>query len=303
MYTDCARSGGVASHRAAEGSLPMGDIMSRHIVAEALEEADSFPLAEAPDGGISDRDFVNSFARGLEVIRVFCRHTPKMTLSEVAQATGMTRATVRRFLLTLVREGYAESDGAQFSLRPKILELGFSALSSMNVWDVAQPIMNALSDRLQESCFAAVLDGDSVIYVARASSNRLVNVGITIGSRVPAHCVSTGRVLLAALPEAALHAYLEAVRLTKFTPFTVTSKVKLRGLVEEARLQGWASVDQELEIGLRSLSVPIRDRDGATIAALNVCCPSARMTPEDMRTRVLTELLDATNRISRALKA
>jgi IclR family transcriptional regulator, pca regulon regulatory protein len=269
--------------------------MSRPSLAETFDA----PL----DIEVSDRDFVNAFARGLEVIRVFSRHAPKMTLSEVANATGMTRATVRRFLLTLVREGYANSNGAHFSLRPKILELGFSALSSMDVWDVAQPIMNALSERLQESCFAAVLDGDSVIYVARAASNRLVNVGINIGSRVPAHCVSTGRVLLAALSEDRLHKYLAEVRLEKFTPFTVTSKVQLRGLVEEARLQGWASVDQELEVGLRSLSVPVKDRDGLTIAALNVCCPAARVTPEDMRTRVLSELLEASNRITRALMA
>ena len=169
----------------------------------------------------------------------------------------MTRATVRRFLLTLVREGYVETDGKYFSLRPKVLELGFSVLSSMNIWDVAQPIMNDLSNQLQESCFAAILDHDSVIYVARANSNRLVNVGINIGSRVPAHCVSTGRVLLAALSDEALHAYLDKATLAKFTPNTVTSKVRLRGLIEEARRQGWATGDQELEVGLRSISVPI----------------------------------------------
>jgi len=259
----------------------------------------------APDAEpeTSDRDFVNSFARGLEVIRVFSRHRPKMTLSEVAQATDMTRATVRRFLLTLVREGYCENDGKYFSLLPKVLELGYSVLSSMDLWDVAQPIMNELAELLQESCFAAILDGDSVIYVARASSNRFVNVGITIGSRVPAHCVSTGRVLLAALPDAQLHGVLSGANFPKFTPNTVTSKVKLRGLIEEARLQGWSVVDQELEVGLRSLSVPIRDRCGAVVAALNVCCPSMRITPEDMRTRVLLAVMEASNRITRAMQA
>ena len=161
-----------------------------------------------------------------------------MTLSEVAQATGMTRATVRRFLLTLVREGYVETNGKHFNLRPKILELGFSALSSMDIWDVAQPIMNALSERLQESCFAAVLDHDSVIYVARATSNQRVSVGINIGSRVPAHCVSTGRVLLSALPPDLLHQYLDEMTLTKFTPNTITSKVQLRGLIDEVRASG-----------------------------------------------------------------
>lgn len=251
----------------------------------------------------SDRDYVNSFARGLEVIRVFSRHRPRMTLSEVAQATEMTRATVRRFLLTLVREGYCENDGKYFSLTPKVLELGFSVLSSMDIWDVAQPIMNDLAEQLGESCFAAVLDGDAVIYVARATSNRFVSVGITIGSRVPAHCVSTGRVLMAALPDAQLHALLERAKFPKFTPNTVTSKVKLRELVEETRRQGWSIVDQELEVGLRSLSVPIRDRSGATVAALNVCCPSMRIAPEDMRTRVLMAAMEASTRITRALQA
>jgi IclR family pca regulon transcriptional regulator len=255
------------------------------------------------DDEARDRDYVGSFARGLEVIKVFNRHTPRRTLSEVAEASGMTRATVRRFLLTLVREGYAETDGKYFNLKPKILEIGFSALSSMNIWDIAQPIMNALSANVQESSFAAVLDGDSVIYVARATSNRIVNVGISIGSRSPAHCVSTGRVLLAALPDAEFHQYLEKAKLHKFTPNTVTSKVKLRELVEETRLRGWSIVDQELEISLRSISVPIRDRDGKVVAALNVCCPADRVTPQDISTRILSAMLEASKDITRALQA
>jgi IclR family pca regulon transcriptional regulator len=258
-------------------------------------------LTDAAPGDVNDRDYVSSFARGLEVIRVFTRHNPKMTLSEVAQSTGMTRATVRRFLLTLVREGYVENNGRHFSLRPKILELGFSALASMNIWEVAQPIMNDLAERLRESCFAAVLDRDSVIYVASANSDRRVSVGITIGSRVPAHCVSTGRVLLAALADDVLHQYLDEMTLTKFTPNTITSKVQLRGVIREVRAQGWSIVDQELEVGLRSLSVPIRDGKGKTVAALNVCCPSTRITPEDMRTRVLAQTMEASSRITLAL--
>jgi IclR family transcriptional regulator, pca regulon regulatory protein len=255
----------------------------------------------APESDVNDRDYVNSLARGLEVIKVFNRHKPKMTMSEVAQATGMTRATVRRFLLTLVREGYAETNGKYFNLRPKVLELGFSVLSSMDIWDVAQPIMNDLAESLQESCFAAVLNSDSVIYVARATFNRRVNVGISIGSRVPAHCVSTGRVLLAALPDEGLHQYLEEVTLARFTPSTITSKVQLRSAIEKVRLQGWSVVDQELEVGLRSLSVPIRDGQGKIVAALNVCCPSTRITPEDLRTRVLAETMEASTKITRAL--
>lgn len=158
-------------------------------------------------------------------------------------------------------------------------------------------MLNELSKKLGESCFAAVLDGGSAIYVARAASRRVVNVG----SRAPAHAVSTGRVLLSGLSEQELDDYLAGVKLEKFTPNTVTSKVKLRGIIEETRRQGWSIVDQELEVGLRSISVPIRDRAGNVIAALNVCCPSPRVTPEEMRTRMLSELLESAQRISLVL--
>lgn len=162
-------------------------------------------------------------------------------------------------------------------------------------------MLNELSKKLGESCFAAVLDGGSAIYVARAASRRVVNVGINVGSRAPAHAVSTGRVLLSGLSEQELDDYLADVKIEKFTPNTVTSKVKLRGIIEETRRQGWSIVDQELEVGLRSISVPIRDRAGNVIAALNVCCPSPRVTPEEMRTRMLSELLESAQRISLAL--
>lgn len=246
-------------------------------------------------------DYVNSLARGLEVIRAFTRSKPSMTLSEVADRTDMHRAAARRFLLTLVHEGYVETNGKHFRLAPKILELGFSALASMDIWEVAQPVLDELSKKLGESCFAAVLDGGSAIYVARAASRRVVNVGINVGSRAPAHAVSTGRVLLSGLSEQELDDYLAGVKLEKFTPNTVTSKVKLRGIIEETRRQGWSIVDQELEVGLRSISVPIRDRAGNVIAAVNVCCPSPRVTPEEMRTRILSELLESAQRISLAL--
>lgn len=265
-------------------------------------ETEEIAVNEVGDLTSSSRDYVNALARGLEVITVFTRFTPKMTLSEIAQATGMTRATVRRFLLTLAHEGYVEISGKHFSLTPKVLQLGFSALSSMDLWDVAQPVMNDLSEKLSESCFAAVLDDQSVIYVARATpNNRRVNVGISIGSRVPAYCVSTGRVLLASLPEEEVHRYVEDMVFTKFTPNTITSKVQLRSVLDEVRRQGWSIVDQELEVGLRSLSVPIRDGSGQIVAALNVCCPSTRISLDEMKTRILAMTLEASRNITRAL--
>ena len=252
---------------------------------------------------ISNRDFVNSLARGLEVIRAFTRTRPSMTLSDIARATGMTRATVRRFVLTLVREGYAETDGKYFNLKPKVLELGYAALSSLTFVDVAQPIIARLAYKLEESVFAAVLEDQDVVYVAGATPpERYVSISVAVGSRAPAHAVSTGRVLLAALSEEKLLEYLDNVTLTKLTPNTVTSKVKLRGLIEETRVKGWGIVDQELEIGLRSISVPIRDKAGEVIAALNVACPSSRISPEDMHTKILLEVQAASQDITTSLQ-
>lgn len=252
----------------------------------------------APETGNEDRDFVTSLARGLEVIRAFNRSKSSMTLSEVAERTAMTRAAVRRFLLTLVREGYAETDGKYFRLRPKVLELGFSLLASMDITEIMQPVVDELAQRLQESVFVAVLDGDSVRYVARATTNRVVSIGINIGSRAPAHAVSTGRVLLSGLSEDKLHAYLDSAVLEKITQHTVTSKVQLESVIDETRRQGWCIVDQELEVGLRSISAPIKNRSGEVVAALNVCCPSVRFTVKEMQSKILPELLDAASRIS-----
>jgi IclR family pca regulon transcriptional regulator len=226
-----------------------------------------------------------------------------MTLSDIARATGMTRATVRRFVLTLVREGYAETDGKYFNLKPKVLELGFAALSSLTFVDVAQPIMARLAYKLEESVFAAVLEGDDVVYVASAAPpKRFVNISVAVSSRAPAHAVSTGRVLLAALGDENLEEYLDQVTLEKLTGNTVTSKTKLRGLIEEAGEKGWCVVDQELEIGLRSISVPIRDKNGSIIAALNVACPSSRITPQDMHGKILRELQAASRDITASLQ-
>jgi IclR family pca regulon transcriptional regulator len=252
---------------------------------------------------INNRDYVNSLARGLEVIRAFTRTKPRMTMSEIARATSMTRATVRRFLLTLVREGYAETDGKLFSLKPKVLELGFAALSSMTFLDIIQPVLTRLTASLGEACFAAIFDGTEIVYIATASpQNRIVNISISVGSRAPAHCVSTGRVLIAELPEEGRLAYLKNITLTKVTPNTVTSKAKLRSLIEETRVKGWSIVDQELEIGLRSIAVPVKDRAGNTFCALNVACPSSRITPEDMHNKILLKLQAASWEITAGLQ-
>lgn len=260
-------------------------------------------MASRRDAEIGDRDVVNSLVKGLDVIRSFNRSKPQMTLTEVARISGLTRASARRILLTLVREEYAETDGKNFGLRPKVLELGFSALSSMTIGELAQPTLNALERKLNESCFVAVLDGEEVLYIGRASGRRRINVNVPVGSRAPAHAVSTGRVLLAALPDKEIDRYIRGVELKKLTPNTITSKPKLKSAIHEVAKQGWSIVDQELDVGLRSLSVPIRNRAGDVVAALNVCCPTSRITIADMKSKLLNDLLDASRSITAALPA
>jgi IclR family pca regulon transcriptional regulator len=248
-----------------------------------------------------DRDYVNSLARGLMVIRAFNRSRPSMTLSEVAKRTGINRAAARRFLLTLVREGYAETDGKYFRLRPKILELGFSALSSITFAEIAQPVMDELADELDEMCLAAVLDGEWCVYVNRTTTQRVISVNLDVGSRLPAYCMSTGRVLLAALDDDALDSFLAELRPERYTSKTIVSKRKLREVILQARRDGWTVMDEEYEIGFRSLSVPIRDRAGRTIAALNVCCPTPRVSLKTMKTEFLPLTLRAAEEIRESL--
>jgi IclR family pca regulon transcriptional regulator len=260
------------------------------------------PERAEPDGRDNDdRDYVNSLARGLTVIQAFSRNRPSMTLSDVAKRTGINRAATRRFLLTLVREGYAETDGKYFRLRPKILELGFSALSSMTFSEIAQPIMDELADAVDEMCLAAVLDGEWVVYVNRTSTQRVISVDLDVGSRLPAFCMSTGRVLLAALPDDALDRWLAELRPVKYTKNTIVSKRTLRDQIIRARKTGWSIVHEEYEVGFGSLSVPILDRAGGTIAALNICCPTPRVSVERMHREFLPRLQRAAEAISDAL--
>jgi len=255
----------------------------------------------ADDARGNGRDYVTSFVRGLNVIRAFTSAHRSMTLSEVAERTGTNRAATRRFLMTLVSEGYAETNGKKFQLLPKVLELGFSALASFGLTDVAQPVLNDLSDAVQESCFVVILDGASVVYVAKSHSRRVMVATREIGGRAPAYTMSSGRVLLSALPQGQLEQYLKTVKLKPLTPHTVTSRLKLRASIDETRRLGYAMVDQEYEIGLRSISVPVRNRSGEIIAALNVACPSSRFTLDHMRARILPKLLDSASKITRFL--
>ena len=248
-------------------------------------------------------DFVQSLERGLSVIRAFDHEHPELTLSEVAAVTGVTRAVARRFLLTLASLGYVRSDGRFFSLTAKVLELGYAYLSSLSLPEVAEPHLEALVSEVNESSSVSVLDGHDVVYVARVPVSRIMTVSISVGTRFPAYATSMGRVLLAGMAEPDLDAYLSAVRMAPLTARTVSSVTALRGEVTRVRSQGWALVNQELEEGLRALAVPIRDRAGKVVAALNVSAHASRTSLEAMRRDLLPPLLKAAARVEADLPA
>ena len=243
-------------------------------------------------------EFVQSLERGLAVIKAFGPDRPQMTISEVAVATGTTRATARRFLLTLEHLGHIRSDGRKFSLTPHVLGLGYAYLSSLNWWKIAKVAMEDVVRELQESCSASVLDGKDVIYVARVSATRIMSINLSIGTRLPAHVTSLGRVLLSHQPPEMLDACLAEIEPRKFTEWTKTDPLELREAIETARMKGYALVDQELETGLRSLAVPIYDRNGRILAALNVGTHAARTRLDEMTGRFLPVLHEASRKIT-----
>ena len=256
-------------------------------------------LGDNPRPGDS---YVQSFARGLEVIRSFSAAAPQQTLSEVAARTGLTRAGARRILLTLQTLGYLESDGRLFRLTPRILDLGFAYLSSMPLWDLAEPLMEALTDRVHESCSAAVLDGPEIVYVLRVHTHKIMSTNLAVGSRLPAFWTSLGRVLLAGLPEDELRARLATLPRRQFTQHTVLEDDALLARIGEAREQGWCLVNQELEEGLISVAAPLKNRAGETVAALNISGQANRTSAEMMREQLLPELLATAQAISRTLR-
>ncbi|MBB0967525.1 IclR family transcriptional regulator [Dietzia aerolata] len=253
--------------------------------------------ASAPERTASP-DFVQSLARGLAVITAFDADHPRQTLSEVARTTGLTRATARRFLHTLVELGYVDTAGTSFWLTPRVLDLGYSYLSSMPLSELAQPHLEKLSARLDESSSVAVLDGSDIVYVSRVQVRRIMNIGITIGTRFPAVSTSMGRVLLAALPDDELDLHLQQADLPAITARSITDTTGLRAELAEIAERGWALVDQELEPGLRSLAAPVRDRDGRVVAALNVSTHAARYSIEELRGELVPAVLDAARALS-----
>ncbi len=247
--------------------------------------------------------YVQSFARGLEVIRSFSADTPQQTLSEVAAQTGLTRAGARRILLTLQTLGYVETDGKLFRLSPRILDLGFAYLSSLPLWNLAEPVMEDLVEEVRESSSAAVLDGLDIVYVLRVPTHKIMRTTLGVGSRLPACWTSMGRMLLAGLPEDELQARLQGLRMERFTENTTTDADALLAHIRQARQQGWCLVNQELEEGLISIAAPLTNRSGQTVAALNISGQANRTSAAVMQDSLLPALLRATRTISRMMGA
>jgi IclR family pca regulon transcriptional regulator len=246
---------------------------------------------------------VQSLERGLAVIRAFDADHRELTLSDVARATGLTRATARRFLHTLVELGYMRSTGRLFALRSRILELGYAYLSSSTLPEVVESHLEALVAIVRESSSVSVLDGDEVVYVARVATRRIMTVAISIGTRFPAYATSMGRVLLAGQSDEWLSGYLASANLRRLTLYTVTDPDELRAELLQVRTQGWALVDEELEEGLRAIAAPIHDPGGRVIAAVNVSAPTGRCGADTMRSELVPPLLDTARRIEEDLRA
>lgn len=248
-------------------------------------------------------DFVQSLERGLAVIRAFDADHRSLTLSEVAAATGVTRAAARRFLLTLAELGYVRNHGRYFSLTARVLELGYAYLSSLSLPEVAEPHLEALVAQVDESSSLSVLDGTDIVYVARVPVRRIMTVAISVGTRFPAYATSMGRVLLAGQTDDWLDGYFATAALTSITARTMADAKRLRAELQRIRRDGYALVDQELEEGLRSIAAPIRDREGRAAAAINLSTHASRTTVETMRDTLLTPLLETASAIEADLRA
>jgi IclR family pca regulon transcriptional regulator len=249
------------------------------------------------------RDFIQSLERGLAVINSFSRDRQTQTLSEVANEAGLTRATARRILLTLSELGYVRQNGRGFALTPRVLDLGYSFLSSFRVVELAQEPMERLVDEVKESSSLSILDDTEIVYVARVPTTRIMTIALALGSRLPVYPTSMGRVLLAGLPDAEVSEYLTRTELRRLTPHTVTDPIELRARLEEVRAQGFALVDQELEEGVRSIAAPITNSRGDVIAAMNVSCHAARVTVSRMKSEFRPRLVATAEEISSSARA
>lgn len=250
---------------------------------------------------MADADMMGGFAKGLSVLEAFGRGRERLTIAEVARLTGLDRATSRRCLITLSRLGYACHDGRAYSLTVRVLALGHAYLASTPLPDQIRPFLDRLAASLDESCSCSVLDGTEIVYIARAAQRRVMSIGLGVGSHLPAYCSSMGRVLLAALPEAAVLDNLARTDLRGLTPRTLVDRNALLAEIGRVRAQGYAIIDEELEMGLRSIAVPILNTAGRVVAAINTGAQTSRVSVAQLRDEVLPKLLDVQAKLARVV--
>jgi IclR family pca regulon transcriptional regulator len=246
-------------------------------------------------------DFVLSLARGLQVIEAFQGERRGLSVSEIAERTKLSRAAVRRLLLTLEMLGYAQRNGALFHLTSRVLRLGFAFATSNSLAAMALPVLEQLSAQIHESCSVSVLEGDYIVYVARSAPRRVMTVDLGVGSRLPAYCTSMGRILLGSLPAEELERYFASARIEALTPKTCTDRDELRRIIERVRNEGYAIVDEELEAGLRSIAVPVTAQSGKVVAAVNSGVSTSRVSVEQMLGNILPALKDHARVLSQLL--
>jgi IclR family pca regulon transcriptional regulator len=244
-------------------------------------------------------DFVEALARGLSVLSCFDARHPRMTLTEIAAAAGLARPTARRLLLTLAELGYVRAEGGSFALTPRVLRLGMAYVNALGLWDIARPHMENLVASTKESSSMSQLDGSDIVYVARVAVPKIITLRVSIGTKFPAVRTSQGKVLLAALDEAALRQVLALPSEAGLPPYAHDRSVAdVRDELRTVRARGWALVDEELAPGIRSVAAPVRDGDGSVRAALNVTVHAAETTVQTLVTEHLPKLLRTAGDIS-----
>nr|CAD6430337.1 IclR family transcriptional regulator [Rhizobium sp. Q54] len=249
-----------------------------------------------------EKNFVGGFAKGLRVLEAFGETSPRLSISDASRLTGLDRATARRCLLTLAELGYADYDGKFFALTPRVLRLGHAYLSATPLPQIVQPHLDRLSREVEQSASVSVLDGADIVYVARASQRRVMSINLVPGSRLPAYCASMGRVLLAALPDEDARRRMEETDRHAFTSHTRTGLEELMEELVKVRREGFAIIDQELELGLCSIAVPLRNAHGQVVAAVNIGAPAAQIPANQLAERFLRPLLDIAHTLQPILR-
>ena len=247
----------------------------------------------------TEPDFVEAFARGLQVIRAFSLSHLSLSVSEVAEVTKLARPTVRRLLITLERLGYVRSVDGQYSLTPRVLELGTAYIAAQGLWDVAQPHLESLVATTKESSSMSQLDGSDIVYTARVAVPKIIGLSVHIGTRFPAYATSMGHVLLADLEPRELDRVLRTPSRSDIVPRAKLVRRALDASLKQVRSRGWALSDEQLSFGIRSIAAPVRNADGSVVAAVNVTVNAAETSIAELKRTYLPKLLATAEAISR----